>query len=308
MQINAVDLIFHVAVVVGKAIDYGVYGRVDHVVQIFVGHARDVVLRSELRSGYADHAEPLVIDFYVFAQRVIRTKQGGLGRFTQHANRRSGGIFVVVEKLPADHAKAGNLLVRWFDAVHFRSVFLRRGNQFRGRETLAHGCRSNSSDALMNHAVVREREALREFADFREFLIGVGFLSLDDEVAHAELLDKCHHFLLRARTDGQHRNHRSDTENHAQHGQDRTQFVTEEVFQPEAQIREPLPKREWITEARRNDRVCRSLGGAHRGAPTGPAAAGFAEPAVFCEGSMTATSVPTFNPSMTATPSVRYLI
>ena len=51
----------------------------------------------------------------------------------------------------------------------------------------------------------------------------------DDQVADAHRLDHRHHLLLRAGADRQHRDHRGDAEDHAEHGQQRAQLVREQV-------------------------------------------------------------------------------
>ena len=50
---------------------------------------------------------------------------------------------------------------------------------------------------------------------------------LDDQVADAHRLDHRHHLLLRAGADREHRHHRGDAEDHAEHGQQRAQLVRE---------------------------------------------------------------------------------
>ncbi len=112
-------------------------------------------------------------------------------------------------------------------------------------------------------------------ADFVQGLVACGFLCLHDQIAHTELLDERHDFLLRAGADRKHGDHGGNSENHSQHGEERAQFVNEQVLESQAQVGKPLPNRKRVTKPRGRDLIR----GAHRGAPTGPAElAGFAEP------------------------------
>ena len=62
------------------------------------------------------------------------------------------------------------------------------------------------------------------------------FARLDDQVPDAELLDEGHHFLLRARADGEHGDHGGDAEDHAHHREQRPQLVRAEVLEAEHQL------------------------------------------------------------------------
>jgi len=55
---------------------------------------------------------------------------------------------------------------------------------------------------------------------------------------------KSHDFLLRARADGEHGDHRGNAENHAQHGEQRAQLVVNEVFKTKNEIGQPLLARD----------------------------------------------------------------
>ena len=68
----------------------------------------------------------------------------------------------------------------------------------------------------------------------------MGLLSLHDEITHAELFDEGHDLLLRAGSDGEHGDNRSNAKNHAQHGQKRAKLVAGEVFETEDHIGQPL--------------------------------------------------------------------
>ena len=66
---------------------------------------------------------------------------------------------------------------------------------------------------------------------------------LDDQVAHAELLDERHDLLLRAGADRQHRDHRRHAEDHPQHRQQRSQLVRAQVVEPEPQLGQEVRRR-----------------------------------------------------------------
>ena len=68
----------------------------------------------------------------------------------------------------------------------------------------------------------------------------MGFLGLDDEIAHAELFDEGHDLLLRSGSDGEHGDDSGNAKNHAEHGQKRAKLVAGEVFKTEDHIRQPL--------------------------------------------------------------------
>ena len=76
----------------------------------------------------------------------------------------------------------------------------------------------------------------RELAHLLQRLVVGRLARFDDQVAHAELLDERHHFLLRAGADRQHRDDRRDAEDHAEHRQQRSQLVRAEVLEAEAEL------------------------------------------------------------------------
>ena len=91
----------------------------------------------------------------------------------------------------------------------------------------------------------------------------MSFLGLDDQIAHAELLNEGHNLLLRSGTDGKHGDYRGHAKNHAQHGEQGTQFVVGKILETEKKIGQPLREGSWLGQGRsihwRGNRLMASL-------------------------------------------------
>ena len=81
-----------------------------------------------------------------------------------------------------------------------------------------------------------EVQAGGDLAHLLQRLVVGRLARLDDQVAHAKLLDERHDFLLRAGADRQHRDDRRDAEDHAEHRQQRAQLVRAQVVEAHAEI------------------------------------------------------------------------
>src|ERR1035438_1441980 len=97
-------------------------------------------------------------------------------------------------------------------------------------------------DVLRDGAIVAKGEPGRDRADGLEFVTVDGFVSVDDDVVDAELIDEAHHLLLSAGGDGEHGDHGADAEDHAEHGQQAAQLVREEAGHPHFQFGKNVPK------------------------------------------------------------------
>ena len=77
-----------------------------------------------------------------------------------------------------------------------------------------------------------KRQPGRQLAHLLQRLVVGRLARLDDQVAHAELLDERHHLLLRAGADRQHGDDGRHAEDHAEHRQQRAQLVRAQVVEP----------------------------------------------------------------------------
>ena len=101
--------------------------------------------------------------------------------------------------------EAGDRLVLGRDAEHDRHVAAGPRQQCRGREPLARRDGRDRRHVGLHEAHVVEREARRDRAHLVQRLPVGGLTRLDDQVAHAEVLDERHDLLLRAGADREHR-------------------------------------------------------------------------------------------------------
>ncbi len=76
-----------------------------------------------------------------------------------------------------------------------------------------------SFTVVANHAIILERQSLRNLANLLMSLPLRGLFRFHDQVVDAHLLDQRHDFLPRARADREHRDHGRHAENHPQHGE-----------------------------------------------------------------------------------------
>ena len=116
----------------------------------------------------------------------------------------------------------------------------RLGDQLGRHEALARRGRLDAGDVGADGAQVLEGETGRDLAQLLKRLLVGRLARLDDQVAHAEVLDERHHLLLRAGANRQHRDHGGDAEDHAEHGQQRAQLVDEQVVDPELERRQDV--------------------------------------------------------------------
>src|SRR5207245_4626030 len=129
-------------------------------------------------------------------------EEAGLGALAQHANGPGLTILLCVEESAVNRAQASDSDVTWLDAEKHRQVHLRLGEDFGGNKALARRRGYDASKVRLDNAIVLKRQSRRGPTDFVVGVVIGRFLRFDDEVAHAELLDEGHHFLLRPGTDG----------------------------------------------------------------------------------------------------------
>ena len=148
-----------------------------------------------------------------------------------------------VKKRPATTREPGDLLVARLDAEHLRRLLLRLRHQLLRREALARGGRGDARDARADAAQVALGQAGRGLPRLLERLEVGGFPCLDDDVAHAELLDERQHLLLRAGADRHHRDDRRDAEDHPEHREQGAQLVREQRLEPALDVGQQLQPR-----------------------------------------------------------------
>ena len=197
------------------------------------------VCRAELRPRHADHPQPLVVHLDVPADRFFGTEQRRLRAFAEHRHRRGALVLAFVEEAPRREPQVADRNVGRRDAVHRRHIALRLRQHLRRLEALARRRRAHPFHRRADDAVVLERQPWRRAPHLSERLRIGRLARLDDDVAHAELLDERHHLLLRAGANRQHRDDGRDAEDHAEHRQQRAQLVDAEVVEPELQILKP---------------------------------------------------------------------
>src|SRR5262249_24927094 len=145
---------------------------------------------------------------------------------------------------------------------------------------------------------ILEREARRQLPHFLQRLAVGRLARLDDQVAHAELLDERHHFLLRAGADREHGDHGRHAEDHAQHREQRPQLVRAQVLEPEAELGQDVRGPEMRTRVEHYLAEAVPPG-------IGPDAEDFERWAAM-SGSMSAMTSPSLRPETTARLSVRF--
>ena len=100
LQVDAVDLVAITAVDVLEPEDGRVQRDVNEVVAVLRRQAGDIRLHGQLRTANADDLEPLVVDLYVVADRIVGSKKRRRCALTQHGNRRRGIGFGFGEESP----------------------------------------------------------------------------------------------------------------------------------------------------------------------------------------------------------------
>src|SRR5262249_32648776 len=118
LEIDAVDLIFHVAAAVFEAQYRCIERRVNKVIQILAGNAFDRSARTELRANKADDMKPLFVHLYIFANGLFLSEQCGPGSLAQHSNRRSVIVLIGIEELPGTHTQVSDPLVVGIDSIN----------------------------------------------------------------------------------------------------------------------------------------------------------------------------------------------
>ena len=108
LQVDAVDLVLLLRLAVFEPEDRRVQRHVHQVVAILRRKARDIGLHGELRSGDANHLEPLLVDLHVTSDRIVGTEERRSGRFAENGNRRGAGGFTLVEEPAGDQRQVGN--------------------------------------------------------------------------------------------------------------------------------------------------------------------------------------------------------
>ena len=144
LQVDAVDLVLLLRLAVFEPEDRRVQRHVDQVVAILRRKAGDVGLHGELRTGDADHLEPLLVDLHVPADRIVGAEERRGGCFAEHGDGRRAGGLALVEEPARDQRQVGDGHVRRAHAVDHRRIRLRPRQQLRRREPLA-----RASTALM---------------------------------------------------------------------------------------------------------------------------------------------------------------
>ncbi len=139
-----------------------------------------------------------------------------------------------------------NLQITRLHAINDGRVLLRLGEKLPRAKSFARSSVLNVGYILSNDLVIAQGQAGRGLPHLLQLLPIGGFLGFDNEVADAELLDEGHDFLLGARSDGEHSHNRGNAKDHTQHGQEGTQFVAGQIFEPEGEIRQPLLQRSWL--------------------------------------------------------------
>ena len=240
MQIHAVDFVFQPALRILQAIQHGIQRRIHQIIHVLSPNTGYVGFGSKLRPCDANHVAPHFVELYVFAHGLRRAKQAVFCSRAQNAYRCGCGIVRSVEEASFRHTQMANLQIARLDAINDRRILLRLRKNLRRREALARSCFLYVRDILPDDLIIPERKARRNFPDFLKLLVVARFLGFYDQVAHAQLLDERHHLLLRSRADRKHCDHRRDTENHSEHGQQRTQLVAGQVLQAKSEIGQPL--------------------------------------------------------------------
>ena len=98
LQVDPVNLVLLLRLAVFEAEDRRVQRDVDQVVAILRREPGNVGLHGELRTGDADHLEPLLVDLHVTADRVVGAEERRGGCFPEHGDRRRAGGFALVEE------------------------------------------------------------------------------------------------------------------------------------------------------------------------------------------------------------------
>ncbi len=217
--------------------------NVNQVVAVLRRHARDVGLHGQLRPAHADDLEPLLVHLDVLADGIVGAEERRGGAFAQHGDGRRRLGLGVGEEAAVDELQVGDALIGRADAVDDRRVALRARQELRRREPLARRRRRDVVEVRLDHAIVPEGQARRELPHLLHDLIVGRLARLDDQVAHAELLDERHDFLLRAGADREHRDDRRHAEDHPHHREERSQLVRAQVLEPEPQLGQEVRRR-----------------------------------------------------------------
>ena len=236
-DINAVDLVFEIAVVVFKAPHHGVERRDDQVIAIRNFEPLDVGIGRRLLREDADHLQPGVVDLDVLADGVLIAEQVDFGRFAEHADGRRTGVVFLVEEAALHHPETVDPEVIGLHADQQGRLLRRLGKHFERFETLARRQCLQALDVFGNGAEVAEREPWRDPAAGLQLVAVDRFLGFDDDVVDAQQVDVAHHLFLRAGGDGKHGHHRAHAEDHAEHGEQAAQLVDQEARKPHVQFR-----------------------------------------------------------------------
>ena len=211
--------------------------HVDDVVAVLRRQTGHVGLHGELRPGDADHAEPLLVHLDEPADRILGPEERGGRRLAEHGD--GGGRVVVprcrrtgptrraaptARRTPAPRrtppaSRPAASAAAWTGVIRLRALIARE-----------------AADVRLDHAQVLERQARRQLPDLLQRLPIGRLARLDDDVAHAQLLDERNHLLPRAGADRQHRHDRRHAEDHAEHRQQRAQLVRAQVVEPLVQL------------------------------------------------------------------------
>ena len=157
-------------------------------------------------------------------------EQVDLGAFAEHADGGAAGVVGVVEELAFGKVQAVD------DGVG--GLRLRRAPEYRGKAWAerAAGCSVAAGgegferfDIGFEDADVALRESGGGAAALLELFVAGGGAGIDEDVAHAQLLDEAQGLLARAGADGQHADDGTDTEDDAERGEQGARLLGAQV-------------------------------------------------------------------------------
>ena len=230
---------------------------------------------------HAHHRQPNVVDLEIASQRRSVAEQLAPHAGTDHADLGVASLVQRIEEPSLGKAEPRDLGLTGRHAVDGGFRLGGRREHLVGLDLESRDDQVDAGNRVLNRLGIAPRQSLRLLPDLLELLV-LHFLRAEDHVAQPESLYHFERLPFRPGADRQHRDHRSDAEDHPEHGQRRPELVGREV----------------VERAFERFREGHRAPGSAAAEP--PAAAGWSSPAT-AKGSRRAISSPTASPCSTTT-------
>jgi hypothetical protein len=87
-------------------------------------------LHAELRTGHADHAQPLIVHLDIASDGFFGTEERRLRAFAEHSHRRRALVLSLVEEAASSEPQVADRNVRRCYAIYRRHISLRLRQHF----------------------------------------------------------------------------------------------------------------------------------------------------------------------------------